>query len=826
MANRKKNPPPRETPKAQTAPAPTTPAPSTRRWLWLWRVLAAVLAPVLVLALIEGGLRLAGRGYRTSFFLRDNIGGREVFTDNDRFGWRFFGPALARTPRPMVLDAHKPPGVCRVFVFGESAAYGDPQPEFGLPRALDALLSARHPETRFEVVNVAMTAINSHAILPIARECAGKEGDIWVIYMGNNEVVGPFGSGTIFGPQAPGRALIQASLTVKSLRAAQWMEEAMTALATRKNAPTEWKGLAMFLGQQVEQNDPRMARVYANFEGNLRDILHLGLDHRAKIVLSTVGVNLADSSPFASRHRPGLDAAGLKTWELEFAAGRLAATNDPAAALAHFERASAIDDRFAELHFRWGRACLALSRDAEARQHLALACDLDTLRFRADTRINQIIRDAASDAKNPALLLADTEQLLAQKSPRGIPGAAHFYEHVHLNFDGNYEAALGIARQVEKLLPENAAGKTAPPDWATRGETAARLAWTDYQRSKTLRSITLRLSSPPFSNQSSTPERLQAVRGEIEALAPAVRASGVAQAIDACQNALRTRPDDWTLRGLLAQLDQQAARPKESEAERRRILDLIPHSAWARSELGLALLQENRLDEAIEQFDRALEKQPRMESALSGKALALARKRDPEAALRQFARAAELHPQSLEARFNYANALSAAGRADAAREQYRAALGCEIEKPDMASRLAQTVFNLDWTNEAVEAFSRACQLDPFDAKTSVYYAQTLSSAGRHAEARARFLETARLNPALPEPHLGLGMEMLAENDLNGAAREFTESTRLDSNFLSGHLNLGILELRAGNRPAAAPHFREVLRIDPANAVARQFFGEK
>jgi len=49
-------------------------------------------------------------------------------------------------------------------------------------------LRDRFPGTRFEVVNAAMTGINSHVALPIARETApGRMATVWVIYMGNNE---------------------------------------------------------------------------------------------------------------------------------------------------------------------------------------------------------------------------------------------------------------------------------------------------------------------------------------------------------------------------------------------------------------------------------------------------------------------------------------------------------------------------------------------------------------------------------------------------------------------------------------------------------------
>src|SRR6185436_20319789 len=119
---------------------------------------------------------------------------------------------LARSPSPVVMAAKKPPGRYRIFLLGESAALGDPAPAFGVGRYLQALLRERYPGADFEVVCAAMTAINSHAMLPIARECARYEGDLWIIYMGNNEMAGPFGANTVLGLQAPRAATVRASL--------------------------------------------------------------------------------------------------------------------------------------------------------------------------------------------------------------------------------------------------------------------------------------------------------------------------------------------------------------------------------------------------------------------------------------------------------------------------------------------------------------------------------------------------------------------------------------------------------------------------------------
>src|SRR5258707_4219982 len=127
----------------------------------------------------------------------------------------------------MRMPVMEPANTYRIFVFGESAAMGDPDPTFGAWRYLQVLLRERFPGTDFEVVCVAMTAINSHVILPIARECARCGGDLWIIYMGNNEMVGPFGAGTVFGSRVAPIPLIRASLAVKSTKCGQLLDSLM-----------------------------------------------------------------------------------------------------------------------------------------------------------------------------------------------------------------------------------------------------------------------------------------------------------------------------------------------------------------------------------------------------------------------------------------------------------------------------------------------------------------------------------------------------------------------------------------------------------------------
>ena len=245
----------------------------SKRRLWIMRLFAMTFVPLLLLGAVELGLRLAGYGYSTDFFSRIRIGGQNFYVPNGKFGFRFFPPAIARESALFRFPAEKASNTYRIFLLGESAALGDPDPSYGMGRYLQVLLRERYPGTRFEVICVAVTAVDSHVILPIARDCARRQGDLWVVYMGNNEMVGPFGAETAFGMQAPPLAMVRTVLAIKSTRTGQLLDEVIRHLGSASTTPKTWGGMQMFVNNRVGYDDPARMRVYANFKQNLEDIL-------------------------------------------------------------------------------------------------------------------------------------------------------------------------------------------------------------------------------------------------------------------------------------------------------------------------------------------------------------------------------------------------------------------------------------------------------------------------------------------------------------------------------------------------------------------------
>jgi tetratricopeptide (TPR) repeat protein len=757
-------------PEPAGAAAPGVKPARARGRTWLLRLTAMILVPVVVLAVVELLLRVAGFGYRATFLLPATQGSKQVYIQNCRFGWRFFGEQLSRVPWPLFIPQTEVTNTVRVFVFGESAAYGDPLPAFGLPRMIEAMLSLRHPGVRFEVENAAMTAINSHAVLPIARDCAEVGGDVWVIYMGNNEVVGPFGAGTVFGPRVPPLPLIRASLWLKTTRTGELLDSMREWMQT-PGANNPWTGMSMFVHQRVSADDARMKRVYGHFARNLEDILAAGQRGRVGIVLSTVAVNLKDCPPFASEHRPGLSPSDQSRWEELYALGcRAQDAGSNAEAAGAFQAAAKIDDRYAELRFRQGRCALALGRASEAREDCRAARDLDALRFRCDSRLNDLIRQAAAAHAGDRLRLADAERVFSEQSPDGLPGEELFYEHVHLKFKGNYLLARTIVEQMEPLLPPRVAG-TKPAPWPSPADCARRLGWSEYTRADALRQVYSRITQPPFPGQMGHEAHVRDLRAALERMAPALGPGGMHQALRVCEQALKEAPDDPMLYAQLGFLRANTGDFAGAAECARRHAELLPSDPTAWGQLGMVFLRQHQLDKAATALGRAFDLHPNDARVLLNRANVLAMMGRANDALNAYRRVVRLQPSFSLGWIMLGNFYATTGHRQQAEQAFGKVLANNRDVTQAAT-VAMFCRNRGWFAAAATNYANALELDPLDVTLRVAAGENLALLGRHAEAGGQFRDALRLAPGLVAARLDLGQALMDQGSNSAALAQF------------------------------------------------------
>lgn len=576
-----------------------------RRWLFLVITVAGV--PLILLGTLELLMRLVGFGYPTSFFLRDRVEGQELLRTNHAFTYQFFPPALARgiIPHKIVVDSRPP--AFRIFLFGESAANGDPDPAYGMGPQLEALLEARFQSVDFEVVCTAVTAINSHVILPIARECATIPADLWIVYMGNNEVVGPFGPASRFGTRAFPLPAVRASLALRRARLGQALQRLIQKAGGGAEAPDEWAGIQMFTDALLHPADPALARVYKNFQNNLDDILLASKEAGIPVLLNTLASNLRDCAPFASLNHPALSPPQRDQWENSFAEGKELLQNRQAdQALILFQQAASIDPTYAELQFLLAKTLALTGRSSEAMEAYKLARDYDALRVRADSTINQIIRQAAQDSRFGNVHLVDLETAFGRRRENRPPGMDVFFDHVHFTFPGNFTTASLLAENILPLLPEYIRQKDLG-QWPSADQVFQHRALSLYDQVRVWSDMAERLKTPPYN------QRLNGAAAVAYCESIVKRSSARIQP-EADRllyaSALERLPQDYWLRQKWGDYLLNNGEHAAAIAEYEWVVNEFPTYEGGHHNLGLALLVVGQTEKAAQHFRRVLQIRP------------------------------------------------------------------------------------------------------------------------------------------------------------------------------------------------------------------------
>ncbi|HTL73044.1 MAG TPA: tetratricopeptide repeat protein [bacterium] len=702
--------------KSDTKP-PASPKPELGRGKkWAFRIIALVVIPLLLFGGLEAGLRIVGFGYPTKALIERDFNGKRMCFPNAQFSWRFFPHQMARDfDDGLAFEKKKAPGTFRIFVLGGSAARGTPDDAFNFGRLLEAMLGDMYPGIHFEVFNAALTAINSHVVLEITKDCAEYDPDLFIIYLGNNEVVGPFGPGTVLTPTPPTLPMIRANIAVKSTRTGQLLDTLMESVSTHGKAPKQWEGMAMFLDKQVRPDSHALELVYRHFEKNLQDIYGAARRSGAKVIVSSVGANLRDCPPFGSLHRENLSEPEKQKWEAIYQEGAALETKELyGQAIERYTAAAAIDDTFAELQFRLGRCYWEAGDYTNARTHYQSALQDDTLRFRSDKKINDTIRKTAQGRTDEGIFFADSAAAFEEDSPHQVPGSGQFYEHVHLNFHGNYVLARTIFASVQQMLPSPAKPGS---DVLTESQVAHRIAYTAFDETSDLNTMYRDyLNKPPFTHQLYHDDSMKKMKSMVEQMRNSV---DLQRCLEQYDQAIKENPNDWRL--LLKRYELMYAVQGESdlkalEMQLRQIANLHPYDDVFHT-LGRILLLEGRFDESEDALNRALFINPASGKVHFSLAVLFLKRGDREDAIRHLRQGIALAP------------------------------AVDIQPYRL---LATQYDNLGKTDRAIRILQGAIDIFPKDqaAMLHCHVGELLNKQGRRKEALEHMEMALRINPEL------------------------------------------------------------------------------
>jgi hypothetical protein len=173
---------------------------------WKRRLFLAItlLLPVLLVGLVEGALRLFGWGGYPPFVteIAEIAPGQTLHAvDADATRPYFFAnPDRPGFAEETAFIMPKPTDTVRIFLVGESAAKGYPQPRnLAMSAFLGEMLSdlAKDSGKKIEVINLGTTAVASYPLVAMTEEAARYSPDYIVFYVGNNEFFGAYGTASI-----------------------------------------------------------------------------------------------------------------------------------------------------------------------------------------------------------------------------------------------------------------------------------------------------------------------------------------------------------------------------------------------------------------------------------------------------------------------------------------------------------------------------------------------------------------------------------------------------------------------------------------------------
>lgn len=437
-----------------------------------WKNLLALALGVIFVGLLEGSLALFGvRPLADADPFVGFAGSQPLFVPDPAEGGTYrLNPGKAVAFNPQTFAMPKPKGTFRIVAFGGSTTYGHPYiGRTAFPAWLAQLLKTADPGRTYEAINAGGISYASYRVRRLVEELADYEPDLFVVYSGHNE----------FLEKRTFDAIINERPALRRLRFALHRSRLYTAVYRSVGALKKNGAGKTILGDSLEvtleqvggpnlyHRDEVFRRgVIEEFRLNIRAITRFARQRRIPLVLCTVSSNLSGVSPFKSEHRLGLSPAQSAEWGTLFAdAGAAFSAGEHALALSLLERAAAIDDRVAMLHFARGQILQSLNKGDEAREAFIRAKEEDIIPLRALEEFNAIVREIAREELVP---LADVEARFRQFSPAGITGPPLFVDHVHPAIEGQQSIALNI---LEAGVGAGAVPLT-PERWAAARESA------------------------------------------------------------------------------------------------------------------------------------------------------------------------------------------------------------------------------------------------------------------------------------------------------------------------------------------------------------------
>jgi tetratricopeptide (TPR) repeat protein len=303
----------------------------------------------------------------------------------------------------------------------------------------------------------------------------------------------------------------------------------------------------------------------------------------------------------------------------------------------------------------------------------------------------------------------------------------------------------------------------------------------------------------------------------VVALSRALVVSG-GDSLPLLRKAQARHPGDFGLNFALGWLLGNAKQWDKAVGYFRVALALRP-DAVVHNNLGVALLEQGQLDEAVGHLEEAIRIDPTFAMAYHSLGNALQAQRRFDEAIGRYEQVIRLEPKLAQAHNNLGAVLTRQGRWDEAIGHYREALRLDPRYALAHSNLGQALVHNRRLDAAIRHCKQALWLDPECAPAHFNLGNALVQLRQFDAAIDHYQQALRLNPKDIQAHYNLGVTLARQGKLDAAIGHYEQALRLEPKFAEAHTNLGNALARQGKLDAAIGHYEQAVHFNPRYAQA-------
>jgi tetratricopeptide (TPR) repeat protein len=240
--------------------------------------------------------------------------------------------------------------------------------------------------------------------------------------------------------------------------------------------------------------------------------------------------------------------------------------------------------------------------------------------------------------------------------------------------------------------------------------------------------------------------------------------------------------------------------------------------------LGIALKEQGRTEEAIKHYLQALRLKPDYAKAHSNLGAAYDNSGMYKEAIESYKKAIRINPDYAKAHYNLGIAYDNSGMYKEAIEAFKKAIRINPYYAEAHSNLGIAYDNSGMYKEAIEAFKKAIRINPDYAKAHYNLGNAYDNSGMYTEAIEAFKKAIRIDPDYADAHYNLGNAYADSGMYKEAIEAFKKAIRIDPDYADAHYNLGNAYDNSGMYKEAIEAFKKAIRINPDFADAHSNLG--